>query len=273
MALDGFIKGLKVVGKDRITYPGQKPESDPTETSVIGVEREGGVQSDHVHKEDFGAYIRKTNVFRDVFGRLYFEINKYGADQMLLVRMLKGIMPVSDVVYNNGKFLSYEMPFMSSSTETGKRHRQALTQAYDLVFSLVFNDDDHGMLADTNNLRELGSDHSLFDLHLFGESFWGPVNMANRISFFKPRYGLRKKEVRILCSGFLSKLRGMFDGENGFAHLSAIVDNVLKTSSVIPMTIVKAPGNGGGAKIKSFRDEVLRRVTKLEEIINKYDKR
>ncbi|MDP3965372.1 MAG: hypothetical protein Q8Q13_01065 [bacterium] len=240
-------------------------EPDPTKSSVAGVERDGGVQFDHVHREEFQGEVKDTNVFRDNLGRLYYEINKYGADQMFLAKILKGIMPVSDVVYNSGKFLSYKMPVASISKDAGQMNFQERVDVHNLVLSYVFNDTDHHGLTG-RNMNVSGNAFGLFDAHLFSR-FWDLWNTREYIRTHQDRYDLINKHVKILCLGILTELHRMFGGEDGLAHMHAILDHIKKVSSEVPTTILNAPGSNEEEKTRSFRDEVLKRVAHLENII------
>lgn len=242
---------------------------DPTTASVVGVERNGGVKFDDIHLEEDAPH-RRTGVFKDSLGRSYFEINKFASDQMLLAKILKGIMPISDVIYNNGQFLSYKMPMNAISTGTEETSPVENLGAYSLLLEHVFGDFDHRVPV-SHNVVIHDNAASMFDLHLFGEQFWllGKINMKASVTVSEPL--LINSRARYISREILSKLRSVLDGGAGLIYLRAIIKHIKNVSSQVPEVIKNAPGRNTDAKITSFRNEVLKRMKTLEEIINEHD--
>lgn len=269
MTLDEFVKHLKKGGEKEI----QNSRPDPTKTSVIGVERDGGVQFDHIHlgKAPYTYTEHKTNVLKDSVGRSYFEITKFGADQMFLARILKGIMPVSDVVYNNGKFMSYEMPLGLIPKDAEEIHWKKKVQVYNFLLEFIFSDGDYhspigGNAAGTEDAI------GLYDFDVFGSLFWKQPDIKKYTDGISNKHSnLNDHQFRTLCRELLSRLREVLGDEGGLAYLRAVLSNIRESSSETPVTIRNSPGNGIEEKTRSFRNEVLRRIEQLETFINKYN--
>src|SRR3989338_3625190 len=152
MALDFNKSGQKSFA-ERIT----DLESDPTKSSVVGVEHQGALQFYKLHKRTDNPYIASNRrELKDAHGRSFFEINEHGADQMFLARILKGIMPVCDVVYNNGRFFSYAMlPELAHGNPERIPWRERLI-VYDFLLYVVFDDADH--YSSVNNVKVSGNE-------------------------------------------------------------------------------------------------------------------
>ena len=259
----------KLSRNKRIGIPERQP--DPTKTSVIGAERDGGVQFDHIHTDDNSLPYRnkETRVFKDSSGRSYFEISKFGADQMFLAKMLKGIMPVSDVIYQNAKFLSYKMPLNAVAKDAGEMNWQQRVRAYNLALDSIFGDHHHYR----TNIAVSGDTAVMYDFHLFGQQFWyESSHIENYVrNLALGNDDLKNNSIRILYLRTLLKVRNMLDGETGSAFLREIVDHIKKISSQTPTTIQQAPGSDQDERIKSFRDEVLRRIDLFARMVDEYN--
>lgn len=243
---------------------------DPAKASVVGVDRNGGAQFYRIHQEHFNSYTRETSVYRDTSGRSYFEVTKFGADQMLLARILKGIIPVSDVVYDNGRFLSYDMPLASISKDTERTRQRSRMSAYNLLLYFVFGDDDH--YIPSHNVKALGNGIKLFDFVGFGEYFWESRKIRDSRENPAGINNPENKQAKTILQVLLLRLRERLVGEEGLSYIRAILDNIKKASSEIPVTIRKAPGLDIATKTKSFRVAVLKRVIDLEKLISEHDK-
>src|ERR1700756_2985881 len=79
-------------------------EADPTKSSVFPESVR------NLHPVDANSYGR--DIVQDDTGRMYHHIINSPEDQLFVSRLLKGIMPISDIVYekSTGKFYSYDVP-------------------------------------------------------------------------------------------------------------------------------------------------------------------
>jgi hypothetical protein len=206
----------------------------------------------------------EDSVGRNFYGGPYF---KAGPNQMLLARILKGIMPISDVVYiknseNEGYFYSYEIPIGTEKTEF-----ESFKEGQVCVFILryVFGDDDHIVSRDNgeycNTVNENG-DISIFDFHYF-KNFWSFSDIDIRLlKLHLLNLDLNKNDLLI---NKLDVLLKHISGEAGFRFLSNIVNSILKINDTNLTVINEAPGED---KIFAFQQEIIRRINLIKDVLN-----
>jgi hypothetical protein len=169
-----------------------------------------------------------------------------GPDQMCLVRLLKGIIPVSDILYvkdkdGHGRFSSYEIPLAGTDNESGLStlDRAKMDEA---ILSIIFNDNDHASFSFDDKKEKLNVmvddvGYAFFDFEAFAY-FW------RHNSFIQDRM----QAVLVNCSSDqirflhhrLDALIDRFDGEKGIEFITSVVSYVIKTTGLKMRVIEEA---------------------------------
>ncbi len=238
--------------------PERKPRIDPHKSSLINIKAENLKDI----RKDFGSMHR---IVEDPEGRRLYggEHFRFGSDQMLLTRMLKGIVNVSDVVFvkdekGEGKFYSYELPLEDSSPEYAERSTD-LYNADAGVFMLthIFHDGDHKWPM--ANTRAQYQRHAFFDFEHFG-GFWRDFYAGRPEEIKKDLQGKDTYSKQILSTKIEELLR-RFDGEEGLNFLQFIVSSIEKEGAGVPKSIQEAPGED---KVTAFQAELIKRIQKVK---------
>lgn len=142
---------------------------DPTKASILSP------TADELHGTETNEY--GNRVLTDDVGRHFHEIVKRPEDQMFLSRLLKGVFPVSDVVFTSvgdyGKFYSYEIPLSDIGSDESYDRQHAEVDCK--ILEIVFSDSDHvpkgrwylGENINEQNVRSEGSKTAFFDFSIF----------------------------------------------------------------------------------------------------------
>lgn len=189
-------------------------------------------------------------VMQDVHGRVYYEIRGVPKTQMFLVRLLKGVIPVSYVVYDrkSGKYYSYEVPV--TEMELQNAHAKE-TASY--ILEYVFRDGDH----DSHNYVSVGNMRHVFYDFEFVIDFWYPCTENVQKAFLD-----MGKDKRDALTRRLVVLKRHVSGEDG----ENFIGNILSSVSKIPgdMPEIFKERTVGGVKmhptVEMFQSEVLRRI-------------
>ncbi|HYC34751.1 MAG TPA: hypothetical protein VEC13_03390 [Candidatus Paceibacterota bacterium] len=232
---------------------------DPRESSIIGVR---GLEK--VGQSEDG----KADRFVDKDGRVFYgEIkpDKHPADQMLTARILKGIIPVSDVVAvqtdEGVKFYSHELPLDKIKPKEVSSTDSMESYADTLFLKFIFSDDDH--YPESLNMYSENTHHALYD---FDEAS----------DFWKKNFGRDEKNyVRFLSpqekSLLIERARALEDrlkGKDGLAFLESVVESVRKEGNLESGMLKTKEGQKKlpFRQVKKLRDEIIRRAERLEEM-------
>jgi len=205
--------------------------------------------------------------FREPEGeRAFYQIEEddFGADQMLLARMLKGIMPVADVIVKIEAgvptYYSYEIPLENVNNTKTKEENVDRIKLDAWILEIVFHDEEHAHHEGYRlwNMANKGDNFYLFDFDVIGMHFWGPtfIETVNEETF----EGLTSQDFEFLTNQ-LSELLGRFDGSEGLRFINDILENIQKVGGEMPAVIMKAPGDN---KVGAFQQEVVRRLRIFE---------
>ncbi len=206
---------------------------------------------------------------RKLYGGEGFE---RGADQMLLTRMLKGIIPVSDVVCveNTGGQKWFYSNVLSIKNESVRDIRSDLLMPLKtdiFILTNVFHDTDHLLPNDEDplhNIRVGENGHVFFDFDWFG-GFWEPLSEYRLANNAKQLKGFDEAAISMLRVK-INELMSAFDGAEGYRFLNNIVISIRQASQEEPEVIMQAPGED---KVASFQNELINRLHQLVEQLNK----
>jgi hypothetical protein len=207
-------------------------------------------------------------VLGDRIDRKFHMIRSLPEDQLFLARMLKGIMPVSDITYDKHGFYSYEMPLERIDSES-KPYTWEQGLADTLILDAVFHDDDHEISGKgpdwsfTNGERR-GDAAVFFDFENFGRRFWKPSRISE---LWTRRLFKDSPEARTACLDRLKDLRETFEGRAGLEYLKTILGNVRRARKETPRVIAKAPGSTEPERLKTFQEELLDRIDSFEKLL------
>lgn len=200
--------------------------------------------------------------------RRYWNIIDAPADQMFLARMLKGVLPVSDVVFDEStkKFYSYEMPVERVEKTADSSEYQAHMKADRLILALVFDDRDHGVGKDhEQNMRSAKGAHVFFDFANVTD-FWessDPFRKESEINAAIDELYPRDKEA---LSQKASQLENAIKGSEGLDFLTAIVTNMQTIGAGLP-SILKGK-RGKQEPLVAFQKEALKRLALIKYAIS-----
>lgn len=159
-------------------------------------------------------------------GDRYYEISQAPRTQMLVARLLKGVLPVSDVLVvedsatGKVKILSKEMNL--EETEDESCDAAHIADAYFLDF--VFRDNDHG--PDKNMvISEDFKKHFLYDFgeseQIFGEDFYvSSEEVMNNQLQAMPR------DIQTLLRDRLQSFVGRLESDEGLAFVQAVLASI-----------------------------------------------
>ncbi len=246
----------------------EKPEIDPVQSSLVGINKEDLTTQPYAGWT--GLDTLSDNEGREFYGGEKF---KSGPNQMLLTRMLKGIIPVSDVVFikdrdGNGHFYSYKTPLkdIKINSEQPYSYDEALMDSY--ILRAIFQDRDHLPYKDdgeSENTRHEDGKYVFFDFDKF-KYFWDK-NMSGvdldtlQKQISKALSGPRKDFIQ----KHLHLLKTTFEGEKGLAFLRDIVKSIPTIEEGISV-IEQAPGED---KVLSFQRELVKRIGMFLSYLNK----
>lgn len=237
-----------------ISFEGNK-RADPTQSSVFSND-DGSLI---LHKEQS---LMENPKFIDNDGRIFFQIetDKDGADQMLLSRILKGIVPVADVIIkmegDEPVYYSYKMPLEDIQRKPLASGDHPSVNRYMWILDKVFNDHDHcsddSSLANSGNLSSDKGKYYFYDFDAFGRNFWAyfiPSSVGGTLDKFS------KTDLNYLHV-YLGQIRDRLAGQKGLDFLNDIVDNMKKFKAE-PDVIKNAHGED---RVAVFQSEVVNRV-------------
>ena len=196
-------------------------------------------------------------VAQDVHGRFLYEIDRNPKDQMFLARLLKSVMPVSDVVYDSvrEKYYSYKIPLDAVESKWGNFGGHSYADI--LILEYIFSDADHGG-GSHNIVKGKDNKHALYDFELFG-TFWhySPVD-TRHLSFLNSG---TKEEYDALIQR-LASLKQHVSGENGRSFMRSVLNNMATMRGDAPHVFSKQTIRGVEIQptVEMFQDEVLRRI-------------
>lgn len=233
-----------------------KSEHDPTLSSVFPP----SVQD----LRKIGENDKKHDIRQDAHGRTFHEIVRSPRDQMFLARLLKGVLPVSDIVYvpNEKKFYSYEMPGEDTSLERDTRFEPT---AELIIFIAIFHDTEHVHL----NFQRRGGGYHYYDFDEFSY-FWKQRGRAIPIiestnQLVRSLKGDSHKSV--ILKRELNRLRSRVEGGSGLTFMEQIVAAMEKEGAGAPSVLEKAEDTSVHDHIVAFQKEVLNRISELEDIL------
>lgn len=220
---------------------------------------------------------KKLETMTDRSGRKFYKIESHrnAPSQMFLSLILKGTMPVSDIVYiktknrPSGAFYSYDIPLENIDAEYEyDAYKDVAADAF--VLEYIFGESDHR----TPDNRKRGAQKyqiSMYDFEIFGKYFWKAENISQEsIDMFVLL--LNKKSLLKR----LNDIRIILEGESGLIFLKNIVNYIKNVSGKTPYVL--SPNNPKVKKllqenettdvITLFRDTVLERIVKTETLLN-----
>jgi hypothetical protein len=202
------------------------------------------------------------------------EYFRHGPDQMFLVRLLKGIIPISDILCIEGdagkeKYLSYEMPLNNISTN-GALKPLAQAELDVLILDYVFNDCDHATpVSDQSEVERsnimIGKQaHAFFDFEIFA-NFWS-YKGVNKEYLLRDFTKFSKVQAIFLASR-LDNLIERFSGAAGVDFIKSVAESVEKTTGDKITVIEKALPVAGG-KTVAFQSELFNRLKKMKAFLD-----
>jgi len=236
-----------------------------------------------------------VNTYEDAYGRLFVKPDghefRYAEDRILLKRILRGIVPVSDMVYiknlkGEGSFFRYihqsitsrkdlylshhgygrDEEYSKERSET-KPSREFLADI--LILKDIFMDYDHELQR--NSLAK-DKDHLFYDLEMFGGHFWYPDPIMgyrgrenNIYPIFSPenlKYKMDEMDdstveyVKIRILSLFERL----EGDNGLNFIEAIITQMMNTGMKLPRVVNIANGETVKEKVAFFHEELSKRV-------------
>lgn len=196
---------------------------------------------------EMGSYNPRNKIW-DKDGSLWHELNNegdedlphYQVDQMFLVKLLKGIMPVCDIVCvqdaaGERRFFSKEVPdFEFPRPEFAYdpifiRPKISMT-VEDFFLFYIFRDGDHFITypKQHNSVYKWFpyrlNIHSIFDFE-GAVSFWSSNPQFADFEEDKTFQSLTPDTKKAIAY-YIEKLKGMYSGDGGLRHISAILKNI-----------------------------------------------
>ena len=223
---------------------------DPTQASVLPQ----SVQD----LEVIGKNSKGRDVVRDSVGRKFHEIEYSPRDQMFLSRLLKGTMPVSDVIYKKetGKFYSYVLPteYIKKSENSGDE-----LWADRRILDKIFTDNEHYRA----NTRSGEGWHILFDFNIVDE-FW-----YHGFSPEEASYGIQRGSIQQLTvlKDRLSEVRKRCAGSDGLAFMKAILDSMAREGAGTPSIFEQQKDMDHKPTVEHFQAEILEAMDTFIKII------
>jgi hypothetical protein len=151
-------------------------KSDPTKSSVISFDS-GKFKNRELDEpncietatDDFG---RRFKALKSPTSLETFLTD--GPDQMFLVRMIKGIIPVSDVVFvtnkkGSGSFYSREMPLDDIEDDSERSYGRDNVIVDMFILNMIFHDGDHEINPRNWNMLSKESHFAFFDFDSFAK--------------------------------------------------------------------------------------------------------
>lgn len=250
-----------------------KFENNPLQASLLNIDK------NDLEKKGHPESYENIDIVKDKEGRVFYggEHFKEGPNQMMMVKMLKGIMPVSDVVFakdddGKGHFYSYQIPLIDSKDAGINEQTLAKMEVDALLLNSIFHDKDHTAFKGyknkitKDNVRIEGEKYVFFDFSLF-ESFW--LDKPSEFPYMNPFDSFCDKVAEIsesekrMLSERLDQLQNRFQGEDGLQFLHAIIDSI----PVIDQRLTVIDDAPGTDKIKSFQEELLKRIKQQKEYL------
>ena len=205
---------------------------------------------------------RLTRYRDESTGEIFFKITEAARTQFLVSKLLKGIIPVSDVVIvldtetNQEIFLSKEMDLDAGEVVTDISDQQADA----LFLELVFNDSDHNDdLRHNIRANKERTNHFLFD---FGEAdqLFGEEHAYRHESVDEEVLGIASFQVRKLLRTRIETFITSLNKEDS-------VDFIAKILAVIPKEPVE-----GDLDEHSLHALLLKRAQKAIAKVQKFDR-
>lgn len=227
---------------------------------------------------------REGNVVEDTHGRRFHTIPS-GTDQMFVARLLKGILPISDVVFQKQKliqsipfikkkqFHSYEVPIKQLKED--KQHPysgEEVLAASDFILHCVFHDYDHPASVKIENAQwndEAGR-VVLYDFDRIPKYFWTPLPDVDTRTPIWLRDKLRvMSEASKKCGlEFLTEMTSRLSvNEGGEDFVRTILNDMKRRGAGMPKVITAASTQKGEDKIAGFRRELLHRIEEARVIL------
>ena len=253
--------------------------ADPTLSSVVGPRDREGVRQ-------IGTWnLVGSQIIEDQFGRKYYEITSNASDQMFLAKLLKGVLPTSDIIYikesssntdqlnsKEGRFFSYEMPLdkMKRPPEAPKTLRFE-AQAYRLLLAHVFSDYDRKVWGKTgmHNGRISDTGITLHDFADFANKFSYTESETERDerrnvdwSEWVAYCGNEWEDTRNFLRHKCTELKNRLEGEQGLSFMKAVITNMQTQKVPLPTVLGDATSN---ESLFKFQEEVLLRISLLQE--------
>lgn len=248
----------------------EKPQPDPKISSVVGVD---GVQD--IEAIDRIAALKDLNTIGDNVGRVFFggERFKSGPSQMLIARLLKGIVNVSDVVYvadaSSPGFYSYKAPIDTVQHNGARDHSKEVIEKAKVDFvilQLIFSDFDHTVGEDKElnaNFRYENGEYTFFDFE--PKNFWNVYAKWDELKYremyeYKIKF-IEKNKLPLLLEK-VNEIKERVESD----FFTDVLDSV-RTYAKEDDSIFLLANAEGENKVESFKNELLRRISIIEKMI------
>src|SRR3989338_7707290 len=225
-------------------------------------------------------------LYTDKEGRHFYAIGEKASDQMLLSRLLKGVVPVSDVVYikdqDGGEFYSHSL------FRRGKDALENVDKNFEVDYGLeeldvdilllqyIFSDGDHGPRGTPQRVTEFPlqpegaysnidrqrDNFSFFDFHHFERHFWEESGKEFLHKFLKENLQKFNPHQKAFLTTRLKQLRDRVTGEQGTQFLKDILSSIEKETGMRPKVITVAPGEN---KLSSLQEELTKRIEQIQK--------
>ncbi len=209
-----------------------------------------------------GANPRGHGIYKDTEGRIYHEIKGYPADQMLVSRMLKGIVNVCDVIYNKDRdlYMSNQVDMNTvAPQDPGQVYAQAKADEDILMF--IFNDADHG----SSNYVVSEFAYVLHDFGNVGSHFWKRGEDMNATVVAAMNLGSERDALRVR----VEKLSTRFSGDEGYKFINAIVLEIKESGAETPSILRFASDSSD--PVRAFQAQLLQRLDNISSAIAAYE--
>jgi len=256
---------------------GKKPvdRHDPTMASLL------------TPPQDSLRVIRKNDYGRDVVagpdGLLLHEIIQNETDQMFLARLLKGVIPVSDIVFvkDDGRFYSQEIPLEDVMSGADYTYDKVNARIDILILDLIFSDGDHSLRKRIDspvvghNAQSDGTKTVFYDFGAFPGGFFEDRSAYSRDSKKEAdqfegavRYLHHDENQKRIALERLAELRLHLEGESGISLMRAILASMKREGAGTPYVIEELRKEEPSADpVVVFQEEILRRISLMEQAI------
>lgn len=222
------------------------------------------------------AHAPSSPVRHEVRGEVYWEILKWPETQQLITRILKGIMPISDIIRYQPdesrapRFFSKELRL----SETEERAGPDEINADVFILEAVFRDDDHSFFKDStqyqhHNLIRSGDKYTLYDFEAVRSQFF---SARNPLEVQMLMINLKKltPESKKLILQKLDLIQERVAEEKGREFLESVLANIQKPVTSL-FSHFKKPSTSSlneEQALRLFQAKLLSRIEETRSLVS-----